>query len=135
MSLSTTTRWGSTRCSTAIRLPNSGGAGTAPLAELTRRTRRAGVRPVLFHDLPHTFGTRMARAGVALRTLQEWMGHRDFKVRGPPVRPAAPASDGARGRRGIRSAAAELWTWPRKQGVERPRAGSRSRCASNLLRG
>ena len=39
-----------------------------------------GVRQVRFHDLRHTFGTRMAGAGVALRTLQEWMGHRDFKT-------------------------------------------------------
>ena len=31
-----------------------------------------------FHDLRHTFGTRMAAAGVAMRTLQEWMGHRDI---------------------------------------------------------
>jgi Phage integrase family len=27
-----------------------------------------------------TFGTLMAAAGVPLRTLQEWMGHRDFKT-------------------------------------------------------
>ena len=40
--------------------------------------RRAGVRPVRFHDLRHTFGTRMAAQGVPMRTLQEWMGHRDF---------------------------------------------------------
>lgn len=39
--------------------------------------RRALTR---FHDLRHTFGTRMAAAGVAMRTLQEWMGHRDFKT-------------------------------------------------------
>jgi integrase len=38
----------------------------------------AGVRPVRFHDLRHTFGTRMAAAGVPMRTLQEWLGHRDF---------------------------------------------------------
>jgi integrase len=31
-----------------------------------------------FHDLRHTFGTRMAGAGVPMRTLQEWMGHRDL---------------------------------------------------------
>jgi integrase len=37
------------------------------------------VREVRFHDLRHTFGTRMAAAGTPLRTLQEWMGHRDFK--------------------------------------------------------
>ena len=42
--------------------------------------RRAGLGEVRFHDLRHTFGTRMAGAGVALRTLQEWMGHRDFKT-------------------------------------------------------
>jgi integrase len=42
---------------------------------------RAGVRDaVRFHDLRHTFGTRMAAAGVPMRTLQEWMGHRDFKT-------------------------------------------------------
>jgi integrase len=43
--------------------------------------RRAGVRDaVRFHDLRHTFGTRMAAAGVPMRTLQEWMGHREFKT-------------------------------------------------------
>jgi integrase len=40
--------------------------------------KRAKVRPVRFHDLRHTFGTRMAAQGVPMRTLQEWMGHRDF---------------------------------------------------------
>ena len=33
-----------------------------------------------FHDLRHTFGTQMAAAGVAIRTLQEWMGHRDIQT-------------------------------------------------------
>ncbi|MCA1681366.1 MAG: site-specific integrase [Actinobacteria bacterium] len=32
------------------------------------------------HDLRHTFGTRMAAAGVPMRTLQEWMGHRDIET-------------------------------------------------------
>jgi integrase len=41
---------------------------------------RAELRDVRFHDLRHTFGTRMAAAGVPMRTLQEWMGHRDFKT-------------------------------------------------------
>ena len=53
-------------------------------SRLTKRfkaaARRAGIRDVRFHDLRHTFGTRMAGAGVPLRTLQEWMGHRDFKT-------------------------------------------------------
>ena len=42
--------------------------------------RKGRVREVRFNDLRHTFGTRMAAAGVPLRTLQEWMGHRDFKT-------------------------------------------------------
>jgi integrase len=53
-------------------------------SDLVRRFKRAlrtgGVREVRFHDLRHTFGTRMAAAGVPMRTLQEWMGHRDFKT-------------------------------------------------------
>jgi integrase len=36
--------------------------------------RRGGIT---FHSLRHTFGTRMAAVGVPIRTLQEWMGHRD----------------------------------------------------------
>jgi integrase len=42
--------------------------------------QRAGVREVRFHDLRHTFGTRMAAQGVPMRALQEMMGHRDFKT-------------------------------------------------------
>ena len=46
-----------------------------------RACRRAGVRVVRFHDLRHTFGTRVAASGeVSLRTLQEWMGHRDART-------------------------------------------------------
>jgi integrase len=53
-------------------------------SDLVRRFKRAlaaaGVREVRFHDLRHTFGTRVAAAGVPMRTLQEWLGHRDFKT-------------------------------------------------------
>jgi integrase len=39
------------------------------------------VRVVRFHDLRHTFGTRIAASGeVSMRRLQEWMGHRDLKT-------------------------------------------------------
>jgi integrase len=47
---------------------------------LMRRYRRAlkaaKIDSHRFHDLRHTFGTAMAAAGVPMRTLQEWMGHR-----------------------------------------------------------
>jgi integrase len=53
-------------------------------SKLVRRfkqaTARAGVRAVTFHELRHTFGTRMAASGVPLRTLQHWMGHADSKT-------------------------------------------------------
>jgi integrase len=42
--------------------------------------RRAGLRDIRFHDLRHTYGTLMAAAGTPLRTLQGWMGHRDYKT-------------------------------------------------------
>ncbi len=46
----------------------------------TTAVTRAGLRPIRFHDLRHTFGTRMAAAGAPLRMIQEWMGHRDYKT-------------------------------------------------------
>lgn len=61
--------------------PQTGG----PLAKanITRRMRAALKAAGLdtshrFHDLRHTFGTRMASVGTPLRTLQEWLGHRDL---------------------------------------------------------
>ena len=40
----------------------------------------AGVRPVKFHDLRHTFATRLAASGEPLRTIQEFLGHADSKT-------------------------------------------------------
>lgn len=55
--------------------------GPLPKANVTRRMRAALKAADLdsshrFHDLRHTFGTRMAAAGVAMRALHEWMGHK-----------------------------------------------------------
>jgi integrase len=41
--------------------------------------RRAGLRPLRFHDLRHTFGTRMI-AKADIRRVQEWMGHADVQT-------------------------------------------------------
>ena len=38
------------------------------------------MREITYRELRHTFGTRMAAAGVPLRTLQHWMGHEDSKT-------------------------------------------------------
>jgi integrase len=62
--------------------PNTGN----PL-DRTKTTRRfkeacvdAGVSVITFHELRHTFATRMAAQGVPLRKLQEWLGHADIKT-------------------------------------------------------
>jgi integrase len=53
-------------------------------SKLVRRLKeaiaRADVPPITFHELRHTFGTRMAAARVPLRTIQQWMGHSDAKA-------------------------------------------------------
>jgi integrase len=42
---------------------------------LKAAAKAAGIRAISFHGLRHTFGTQCARAGVPMRTLQQWMGH------------------------------------------------------------
>jgi integrase len=59
---------------------NSNATSSAANKRFKAAAKRAGLQSVRFHDLRHTFGTRMAAVGVPLRTLQEWMGHRDFKT-------------------------------------------------------
>jgi integrase len=41
--------------------------------------RRAGLRPLRFHDLRHTFGTTMIARADILR-VKEWMGHADVET-------------------------------------------------------
>jgi integrase len=35
---------------------------------------------VRFHDLRHTFATRLAASGQPMRTIQEFLGHADSKT-------------------------------------------------------
>lgn len=63
--------------------PLTGGAldHASLLRRFKKALRAAGVRCVRFHDLRHTFGTRMAASpDVAMRQIQEWMGHRDYRT-------------------------------------------------------
>jgi len=41
--------------------------------------RAAGLRPLRFHDLRHTFGTRVI-GHADIRRVQEWMGHADVQT-------------------------------------------------------
>jgi integrase len=53
--------------------------GSALRRRYDRALTRAGLRPLRFHDLRHTFGTRMiGRADI--RRVQEWMGHSDVQT-------------------------------------------------------
>jgi integrase len=44
-----------------------------------RARERAGLRPLRFHDLRHTFGTHAIRTADP-RELQHWMGHASFST-------------------------------------------------------
>jgi integrase len=60
--------------------PQTGKPISASIVEVRfkKALEKSEVRRVRFHDLRHSFATRVAAAGVAMRTLQEWLGHRNF---------------------------------------------------------
>jgi integrase len=53
--------------------------GSALRRRYTAALQRAGLRSLRFHDLRHTFGTRMI-AKADIRRVQEWMGHADVQT-------------------------------------------------------
>ena len=59
------------------------GGGYLDGSALRRRYKsaldRAGLRSLRFHDLRHTFGTRMI-AKADIHRVQEWMGHADVQT-------------------------------------------------------
>lgn len=62
--------------------PGEGGdylAGSALRRRYASALKRAGLRQLRFHDLRHTFGTRMI-AQADIRRVQEWMGHADVQT-------------------------------------------------------
>lgn len=50
------------------------------LRRFKKALETAGLPERRFHDLRHTSGTRMAAAGIPMRTLQGLMGHAGDKV-------------------------------------------------------
>ncbi len=62
--------------------PGEGGDyldGSALRRRYASALKRAGLRQLRFHDLRHTFGTRMI-AQADIRRVQEWMGHADVQT-------------------------------------------------------
>lgn len=47
---------------------------------LETSVKRAGIPNFHWHDLRHTFASRMVMAGVDIRTVQELLGHADIKM-------------------------------------------------------
>ena len=42
--------------------------------------RNASMRPVRFHDLRHSCASLLYANGVALKDIQEWLGHSDIST-------------------------------------------------------
>ncbi len=53
--------------------------GSALRRRYKKALEQAGLRPLRFHDLRHTFGTRMITK-ADIRRVQEWMGHADIQT-------------------------------------------------------
>jgi len=66
-----------------VRVFTGEGGGYLDGSALRRRYKAAldaaALRPLRFHDLRHTFGTRMI-AKADIRRVQEWMGHADIQT-------------------------------------------------------
>lgn len=58
--------------------------GTTPYTDIKtawwKALEDAGIEGLRFHDLRHTFGSRLGMAGVDTKTIQELMGHHDIRM-------------------------------------------------------
>lgn len=63
--------------------PGDGGGyldGSALRRRFVAATARAGLRPIRFHDLRHTFGTLAIRGAESIVELQNWLGHAEVRT-------------------------------------------------------
>jgi integrase len=54
--------------------------GSALRRRFVAAQQRAGLRPIRFHDLCHTFGTMAVRGAELIVELQAWLGHPEVRT-------------------------------------------------------
>jgi len=54
--------------------------GSALRRRFIAACERAGLRPIRFHDLRHTFGTLAVRGAESIVELQSWLGHAEVRT-------------------------------------------------------
>jgi integrase len=54
--------------------------GSALRRRFVAACARAGLRPIRFHDLRHTFGTLAVRSAESIVELQTWLGHAEVRT-------------------------------------------------------
>jgi integrase len=54
--------------------------GSALRRRFVAACARAGLRPIRFHDLRHTFGTLAVRGAESIVELQNWLGHAEVRT-------------------------------------------------------
>jgi integrase len=54
--------------------------GSALRRRFAAAAERAGLRPIRFHDLRHTFGTLAVRGAESIVELQNWLGHAEVRT-------------------------------------------------------
>jgi integrase len=54
--------------------------GSALRRRFVAAQERAGLRPIRFHDLRHTFGTLAVRGAESIVELQTWLGHAEVRT-------------------------------------------------------
>jgi len=70
----------SSKAEYVFRSPRNGNRRKSVRTAFEAATRRAGFSKLRFHDLRHTFATRLVAAGVDIVTVKELMGHRDISM-------------------------------------------------------